>query len=245
MTLLTMANAVADESKGPRPATIAGNTSVEARQILRLINKVGIRLMKIYPWQILRFEKAFTAPGVETILSAANMPSDFNRFIPETFWDKDTNNLISGPIKPVEWNGLKTQTYASQNKKFIFRAGAILTVPVFDAGVNVAFEYVGENWVGSDVTEDLSSPAASMTADTDITYLNEELIIAVTKYEYLKDEGQPWLQAAKDARDALDTECGNDAKTTKITVAGDIFARNTRHHQGAPQPSRAAYGADF
>ena len=242
MSLLSMANAVADESKGPRPVTIIGNTSVEARQILRLLTKVGIRLMKIYPWQILRFEKAFTAPGVETLLSADNMPSDFNRFIPETFWDQDTNNLLSGPIKPVEWNGLKTQTYASQNKKFIFRAGAILTVPVFDSGVNVAFEYVGENWV--DITAG-GTPKAAFTIDTDVALLNEELMIAVTKYEYLKDEGQPWLAAAKDAKDALDTECDNDAKTTKITVAGDIFARNTRHFQGAPQPSRAAYGADF
>ena len=42
MTLLSIANAVADETKGPRPATIISNTAPEAQNILRIINKVGL-----------------------------------------------------------------------------------------------------------------------------------------------------------------------------------------------------------
>ena len=73
MTLLTIANAVADETKGPRPATIAANTNPDAQNILRLVNKVGISLMSSYAWDILTEEKTFTAPGAEVLLAAVQL----------------------------------------------------------------------------------------------------------------------------------------------------------------------------
>ena len=116
MTLLSIANSVADETKGPRPETIASNTDPAAQNILRLINKVGKRLQKAYAWNIITKEGTVTAPGVETLIASAALPSDFDRIIPETFWDRGSNNLISGPISAVEWPGLRVQTYSSQNK---------------------------------------------------------------------------------------------------------------------------------
>jgi hypothetical protein len=242
MTLLSIANAIADETKGPRPVTIAGNTNPDAQNILRIINKVGTRLMKVYTWNILSKEEAFTASGVEVLLAAASMPTDFDRFIDETFWDRDSNNLISGPITAVEWNGLKVQTFSSQNKKFIYRGGDILTQPVFASGVNCAFEYISKNWVDIAAT---GTPKAAMTIDTDISLLDDELVIAVAKYEWLKDEGQPFNAAAMDAKDMLDMLTDNDASSQNIAVTGDIFAQNTRHFEGAPKASRASYGGDF
>ncbi len=242
MTLLSIANAVADETNGPRPVTVAGNTNPEALKILRLINKVGTRLMKIYPWNILRAEKAFTASGNEIALTAANMPSGFNRFVPETFWDRDSNNLISGPVSPVEWNGLKVQTFSSENKKFIYRAGDVLTAPVIDSGVNLAFEYVSENW--ADIAAG-GTVKSAFSIDTDVALLEEEMIIAVTVYEWLKSQEQPYIAAAIAARDAIDLEVRNDATTENIAVVADIFALNARHFGGAPKASRASYGGDF
>ena len=242
MTLLSIADAVADETHGPRPATIAGNASPEAQTMLRLINKVGTRLMKIYAWNILRAEHTFTAPGTETLITAANMPSDFNRFVSETFWDRDTNNLLSGPVSPVEWNGLKVQTFSSQNKKFVYRGGAVLTQPIFASGVNLAFEYTSDLWCTE--TTGVTGKTA-MTVDTDVSKLDEEMMIAIVKYEWLMGEGQPYLEAAKQAKDYLDTVCDNDASDPDIVTAGDIFAQNTRHFQGSPKASRASYGGDF
>lgn len=242
MTLLSIANAVADETKGPRPATIAGNTDPDAQNMLRLINKVGTRLMRIFAWDILRKEHAFTASGVETVLASASMPSDFDRFITETFWDRDSNNLLSGPISAVEWNGLKVQTFSSNNKKFIYRGGDILTQPVFASGVNLAFEYVSNKW--ADTTAG-GSTKTSMTIDTDVALLDEELITTITKYEWLKGEGQPHQEAARDAKDALDMQINNETASANIAVTADIFGLNSRHFTGAPKASRASYGGDF
>ena len=242
MTLLTIAQSVADETKGARPATIAGNADPAAQQYLRLINKVGTRLMKVFAWNILKEEHAFSASGNETLLTAANMPADFNRFTPESFWNRSSNNLMSGPITSTEWNGLKVQSFTSENEKFIFRGGAILTQPIVDTNADMAFEYVSKNWAD---TAAGGSPKASMTIDTDVALLDEELMIAIVKYEWLKDEGQPYAEAAKDAKDALDMLTNNDSPTANIATVADIFSQNNRHFDGIPKASRIYYGNDF
>lgn len=242
-TLLEIANGVADETKGPRPATIAGNTDPAAQQMLRLINKVGTRVMQIYAWNIIRKEETVTAPGGETLISAANMPTDFDRFVPECFWDRSSNNLLSGPVSAVEWNGLKVQTFSSQNKKFIYRGGAVLTQPEFDNGVSLAFEYISNEWA-TDTTG--ATGKSKMDTDTDISLFDENMMIAIVKYEWLKDEGMPEAgPASLDAKDALDALTSNDAASEDIAVTGDIFAQNSRHFEGSPKASRASYGGDF
>jgi hypothetical protein len=239
MTLLSMAQAVANETKGEYPASLAGNTSPASQQYMRLINKTGKRLMKKFTWNILKTEYTFTSTGTETVLTSANMPSDFNRFTKESFWDRSGNNLISGPIQPFEWNGLKAQTYFSDNYKFIMRGGAILTSPVIDANANMAFEYISENWADIAAT---GSPKAEMTIDTDVSRIDEEVIIAIVKAQWLKDEGQPYLEAENDAKETLDVVTGNDSPTANVAVAGDIFSQNSRHTDGQPRASRVYYG---
>lgn len=240
MSLLTIAHGVADECKGARPASIAGNTDPDAQQYLRLINKVGTRLMRIYDWQELRKERTFTSIAGEEQTGA--IPDDFDRFIPETFWDRSSNNLLSGPITPVEWNGLKVQSFTSENKKFIYRGGSVFTQPTLGTGVDMAFEYVSDEWA-TDTTG--ATGKTSMTVDTDLSLIDDELMIAITKYEWLKDEGQPYQEAARDAKDALDMLVKNDRPTDNIAVAGDIFTQNTRHFDGTPKASRIYYGNDF
>ena len=239
MTLLDISNGIADETKGARPATIGGNADPAAQQLLRIINKVGTRLMRIYPWQELRKEQTFVSIAGEEQTGA--LPSDFDRFVPETFWDRDSNNLLSGPISPVEWNGLKVQTFTSENKKFIHRGGSIFALPVLGVGVNMAFEYVNKNWCQSSG----GTPQTKFAADTDVSLLDEELLIVIGKYEWLKDEDQPYGEAAKDAKGILDTLTDNDRPIANIAVAADIFTQNTRHFDGQPKASRIYYGNDF
>lgn len=240
-TLLDIATAVADETKGPRLANIAQNSDPDAQNMLRLVNKVGTRLMRMYEWDILLREETVSATGSEILIPSASMPADFDRFVPETFWDRSTNNLLSGPISSVEWGGLKVQTFSSQNKKFIFRNGAVLTQPIFAAGVDLAFEYVSNFWCENSVGDGLSS----MASDADVLRLDSELVISIVKYEWLSSEGQPTTAAVAEAKAMLTRLINNDASSDNVAVTADIFAQNTRHFEGAPKASRASYGGDF
>lgn len=240
-TLLEIATAVGDETNGFSLTNVAQNADPDAQKILRLVNKVGIRVMRMYEWDILLREETVSATGDEILIPAANMPVDFDRFVPETFWDRSTNNLVSGPISPVEWGGLKVQTFSSQNKKFIFRAGDVLTQPIFDAGVDLAFEYVSNFWC----EDSLAAGLASMVSDTDVLRLDSELIISIVKYEWLSSEGQSTAAVVSEAKALITRLIDNDASTDNVAVTADIFAQNTRHFEGAPKASRASYGGDF
>jgi hypothetical protein len=245
LTLLTIAQNVAYETSGPDPATIAGNTNPDATSILRIINKVGVWLQRAYDWDILTKEHTFTSIANETQSgTGANLavPADFDRFIPETCWDRSSNNLISGPISPVEWQGLKVQTYSSQNKKFRYRGGLFLTSPALAAGDTVAYEYVKKNWCDVAAT---GTEKAAFTIDTDIALIDEELITLGAKLGWLRDQDQPWAAALSEFDRHFDLLISNEAATAKVSVAADIFAQNTRHFEGSPKASRASYGGDF
>ena len=86
MTLLTIVKAAADEIQMPRPATVVGNDTPDAQRFLRYANKVGSSVMKKYAWQALRNEHTFTATATEEQTGA--LPDDFDRFVPETFWNR-------------------------------------------------------------------------------------------------------------------------------------------------------------
>lgn len=235
MTLLTICNALADYTSGPRPATIAQNTNPDAQNYLRIVNKVGKKLMKVYPWNILRKEHTFTAAGTETLIAAASMPTDFDRFIPETFWDRSTSVLLSGPITAPDWAGLKASSYTGDNPKFTYRGGIVLAIPTVSSGDSMAFEYIASKYL-TDTTG--VTPKVEFTVDTDVALLDEELIALAATYDWLVSEGQPAQGAFADFKNYFDTLQDNENATENIMVTADLFAQSSRHSTGIPVASR-------
>lgn len=235
MTLLTICNAIADYTSGPRPASIAGNTNPDAQTYLRIVNKVGKKLMKIYPWNILRKENTFTAPGTETLVAAASMPSDFDRFIPESFWDRSTSVLLSGPISAQEWAGLKASSYTGDNPKFTYRGGIILAIPTVSSGDSMAFEYISSKYL-TDAAG--ATPKVAFTVDTDVALLDEELIALAATYDWMVSEGLPAQGAFADFKNYFDMLQENEHASENIIVTADIFAQASRHSTGTPVASR-------
>lgn len=228
MTLLTIAQNVADEVGVDQPTVVAGSPDPTAQKLLRYINKTGTGLMKKLAWQVLRKERAFTSISGET--QTAILPSDFDRFIPETFWNRSTPVLMSGPVSAVQWQGLKATTYTGK-PKFAYRGGDVLVIPALGAGDSLAFEYVSNQWCQS--TGAVAQSA--FAADTDTGILDEELITRGAKFVYLTDEGLPNALAGADFNDYLAVLSRNDQPSANIMVAADIFGgANARHFDGTP-----------
>lgn len=229
MTLLSICQAVADEVKLTRPSTVAANSQPEVQQLYRLANRVGKSLMKKVAWQALRKEKTFTALGQETQTSI--LPSDFDRFVPETFWNRTERSLWIGPITAVEWQGLKATNYQGAERKFIYRGDGVLVIPSPTAGDSLAFEYVSNQWAQSSG----GTAQTSFSADSDTAVIDEELIIRGLKFVYLTDEGLPNGAAAADFNDYFDDVVGNDQPSAGVMTAADIFTSSgSRQFGGAP-----------
>jgi len=228
MSLLTICQGASDETKIARPATIVGNTNPEAQTILRLANKVGYTLMKCFPWQVLTKEQTFTSVATEAQTSI--LPSDFDRFCKETFWDRTAQIFINGPITNVEWQGLKAGAYSdAQNPKMRLRGDSVLILPTMDAGNTLAFEYISKNWCQSSG----GTAQAAWAADSDTGILPEELLTRGLIYEWLSAEGLPSAEAAESYKNYFDDLVENDQPDGGTLLSGDIFG-GSRVFSGVP-----------
>lgn len=234
MTLLSICRDASDEIGIPQPASVAGNTDPIAQKLLRYSNKVGNSLMKAVPWQALRKEQTFTAIAGET--QTGIIPADFDRFVPETFWDRSATALLSGPISSTEWGGLKASSYTGSIRKFIYRGGVVSVVPVFAGGESLAFEYVSAKWV---LATDGTTYKTAFSADTDTSMIDEELLTLGVAWEYLNGEGLPSQRVELAYRDRLKMMIDNDQPTAGVMIAADIFGSSTRHFDGTPTNNAA------
>lgn len=231
MSLLTIITAAADQVKAVRPSTVIASTDPDIQTLLRLSNMVGLRLMRIFPWQALVKEQTFTALGQQEQTSI--LPADFDRFVTETFWNRTTVKLVSGPVDPVEWQGFQANSYSdANNPKFRYRGNAVYLLPAPTSGDTLAFEYVSKNWCESSG----GTGQTAWAADTDVGVVNEELLTLGLVYEYLEADGQPSAEAARHYEDCFNTLIDNDQPNAQILVAGDIF-EGFRHFSGSPAVS--------
>jgi len=210
----------ADEIGIAQPATGIGNGTVETLKMIRYADKVRNALMKSFHWQILTKEKTFTSVASETQTSTI-LEADFDRFIPETFWDRTAAFLMTGPTTPKEWQNLKATDYNNTgSRKFRLRGDSILVIPTPTAGLAYAYEYVSNKWVDIAAT---GTPKVAFTLDTDIPLINSELLTLGIIYEYLDGDGLPAVSAAKTYLDMFKLLAKNDQPSSGTLLAGDIF----------------------
>ena len=221
----------ADEIGISQPTVGISSTDSNNLKLVRYANKVGKNLMRNFAWQALTKEQTFTALAAETQTSI--LPADFDRFIPESFWDRTGVNLITGPISMAEWQGLKANSYGNtSNPKFRHRGDTVLVIPTLTAGHSLAFEYVSKYWVDIAAT---GTPKATFTIDTDVGLIDEELLTRGVIYEFLEGEGLPSMSAAKAYLDYFKLRAKNDKPSSGILSSGDIFGGSqARHYDGTP-----------
>lgn len=234
MTLLSVCQNVADEVQIHRPATIISNTDVAAQKLLRLCTRMALYLNNRATWPVQRRERTFSATATEEQTNI--LPADFLRFIPETFWNRSTTVLISGPISPVQWQSLKATTYIGDYQRFMQRGKSIFILPAPGNADSLAFEYVTKYFVDTD--DDGLADADEFSDDTDTFPIDEELLTLAVTYAYLDSEQQPGAQTAlvnfrRYFSDLLD----NTKAESGILSSGDIFGGG-RHFTGAPADNR-------
>ena len=99
MTLLTICQDIADEVSVFRPTAVIGSSDSGILKLRRAATKAGYALMRNAAWLDLRKERTFTAIAGET--QTGILPADFNRFVPETFWDRTNIQFVVGPVSAV------------------------------------------------------------------------------------------------------------------------------------------------
>ena len=171
MTILSMCQNVADFTGFERPTSVISNTDPIARQLLALAQREGKQLMRVSDWAILKKEHTFsTSNGT----AAYALPSDFDRLVLETSYNRSDNDILTGPISSAEYqlvnHGMAT---TGTTEKFRLKAASNALKfeldPTPSSTQTIGFEYVSNQFCQSSG----GSGQAAWAADTDTGILDE------------------------------------------------------------------------
>ena len=190
-----MCQNVADFTGFERPTTVIDNTDPIARQLLALAQREGKQLMRVSDWAILKKEHTFsTSNGT----AAYALPSDFDRLVLETSYNRSDNDLLTGPITSSEYqlvnHGMAT---TGTTEKFRLKAASNALKfeldPTPSSTQTIGFEYVSTQFCQSSG----GSGQAAWAADTDTGILDETTMEMGITWRFKSADG---LDYAEDYR---------------------------------------------
>lgn len=183
MPILTLVNNVLPEIGLGTLTSLVGNTNQTAQRTLALCNREGKSLAKM-PWRILSKRNVITtASSAESYA----LPSDFEYFVDDTFWNTSTIFTLEGPLSDQRWqadiSGLLTVTV---NDRFQIRADGnanrLFIRPVPTSAENITFFYMANSWCRSNGGQRQSS----ISADTDEVLIDNYVFELGIKWRILQ-----------------------------------------------------------
>lgn len=216
MALLSIIQDAADRMGLPRPTSVVGSSDTQVRQLFGLAQQEGKELARRGPWQALTLEKTITATASET--QSGGIPTDFDRMIEGSFWNRTQDRRVVGPLDPQKWQGLKTGLYNLVWDAFRIRGNELLMNPVPQAGDELVYEYVSLYWC-TDASG--STSRAAWAADDDLARLDEELITLGVIWRFLKAKGLDYGEAFRTYEMEVERRLANDGGMRMLDLGGD------------------------
>lgn len=214
MTLLEIIQEVCELVSLPRPTTIISSPDQQIRQLYAIANEEGRNQAGSFDWQIMRAQYDFTT--VASAVQSSAVPDDWDRFISNSFFNITTRRQIVGPITPQEWQAIQAQPQLNRVVlAFVQRGGQFLLTPTPTAGETIQYEYVSKNWAVSNSGE----PKSRFTADTDETYLSDDVMILGIRWRWYKAKGLEYGDDLETYREELRARQARDGGNTVIDAA--------------------------
>lgn len=218
MSLLTVIQTACDRLSLTRPSVVVTSTDQLIRQLFGIANEEGVALARRTDWQSLTSEWTFvtTATAAQT---NTPIPTDFRKFLPNSFFNRTTVRQIVGPVTPQQWQLFQSRPAAAYvYLAFRERQGNFLITPVPPAGQTIAYEYISKNWARSSA----GVGKVAFTSDDDTSYLDEELITLGIKWRFLASKGLDYGEDMATYERALASTLGEDGGSTALNIGGPM-----------------------
>lgn len=183
MTLKTLVNDAQNILSLPVSSTVVSSTDPNVRMLKSLATQEGVALARSFTWQAITKEATFTSVAQAEQTNA--IPSDFDRLIYESMYNRSQLRRITGPLDSSEWQAQQALSTSLLTDAFRIRGDAILISPTPDAGDTYAFEYVSKNWC----QDSGSTGQEAWAADDDTGILDEYLMSLGLIWRYRKARG--------------------------------------------------------
>lgn len=222
MTLLTVVQNSCDRLGIARPSSAFSSTDNAIIQLVGLAQQEGKELAKRHSWQVLTTEKTFTSIAAETQTSA--IPTDFDRFVDETFFNRTMKRFVDGPLTPQEWQYHKGIVATTIIEAFRVRGNSLLLTPTPSAGSTYAYEYVSKNWCESSGGTDQSAWAS----DTDVGILDEELMTLGIIWRWQRAKGLDYAESFNTYEMQVGQAITRDGGKPRLNIGRDTSHRAAR-----------------
>lgn len=222
MTILTAIQEAAVMVSLPEPSQIVGSTQETDRLLLSLARREVKELARRADWSKLRREHTFTTTATE--LQASGLPSNFDRMITETFWNRTTDWQAYGPLTPQEWQAYKAQALAASVRlMWQRRSDGLYLYPTPAAGDVCYYEYVINTPI---LAVDGTTYRTDIAADTDSFLLEEELLTLGVIWRFRKQKGLSYAEELKDYELRVSSAIMADQGARTLTLTPSVRPRS-------------------
>ncbi len=191
MSLLTIIQSAHKRLGLNSPSTATASSDPQVIQFIALAQEEGIELMRRHPWSALITEKTFT--GTLGASQTGAIPSDFDRFVDETFYNRTKKRPVDGPISPADWQFTQAVAASTLVEAFRVRGTSILLTPTPTSADTYAYEYITNKWCQSSG----AVAQAAWVADADTGILDEELMTDGVVWRFLRAKGFDYAEAMR------------------------------------------------
>lgn len=163
---------------------------------------------------------ADTGTGVSLVFSTQDyaLPSDFDRQISNTSWDRSNFWPNSGGKSSQEWGWLKGGVI-STGPRFRYRLyqNALRLSPAPTASIVQVFEYVSQNWVVS--SGEANASKTKMTLDNDTSIYPDDLMVTGAKFQWYRSKGLDWAEPLAEFSRTLSHCKGQDKPSPVLSLS--------------------------
>lgn len=215
MTLLTVVQDAARRCKIPPPdIVVAGTTDLDAQLMWGFANEAGKRLMRRHNWQELETEKTITT--VAQSLQTSAIPTDFDRMVEGSFYNRSGSRRLVGPLNAQRWQQLQATASASVWHAFRIRLGELYVFPTPTAGETWAYEYISNKWVLA--SGDTTPTKAAFSVDTDTSVFDEEMLTLEIVWRWKAHKGHTYDEDFRKAEETIEDRIANDKVMSALNM---------------------------
>lgn len=146
-----------------------------------------------------------------------DLPSDWDREITQTEWDRTNRWPLIGPETPQDWQSFRSGiVYSGPRQRFRILSNAYAINPPPPDGLTFAMEYMSKAWIVSPAGVALTAFAS----DSDTTVFNDSLLIAGLKAKWKMAKGLDGTFDMAEFRTLLEQNKAQDKSAPVLSIGG-------------------------
>jgi hypothetical protein len=146
-----------------------------------------------------------------------SLPSDWDREITQTEWDRTNRWPLMGPESPQDWQSFRSGiVYSGPRQRFRIQSNAYAINPPPPNGLVFSMEYVSNAWI----TSPSGAPLTAFASDSDTMVFNDSLLIAGLKAKWKMAKGLDGTFDMAEFRVLLEQNKAQDKSAPVLSLGG-------------------------